>query len=174
MARQSPSLLELRENLRAWTRTRLWAQVLVGLVLGIGVGALLGPDLKWVTPQVGEIIGQWLAIPGRVFLGLISLVLVPLVSVSIIQGITGREAASFTRDMLDYGTRVVAGVTPGKGGQQVHGVPVHDTVRRIFSDPPAPVQVVCIGKGESCSRYSSTDRFASRMRPIRTRPAEKP
>jgi succinyl-CoA synthetase alpha subunit len=34
----------------------------------------------------------------------------------IVQGITGREAASFTRDMLDYGTRVVAGVTPGKQG----------------------------------------------------------
>ena len=34
----------------------------------------------------------------------------------IVQGITGREAASFTKDMLDYGSKVVAGVTPGKGG----------------------------------------------------------
>ncbi|HEX7289954.1 MAG TPA: CoA-binding protein [Conexibacter sp.] len=46
----------------------------------------------------------------------------------LVQGITGREAANFTRECLDYGTRVVAGVTPGKGGEQVYGVPVFDTV----------------------------------------------
>ena len=46
----------------------------------------------------------------------------------LVQGITGREAASFTRECLDYGTDVVAGVTPGKGGQLVYGVPVFDTV----------------------------------------------
>jgi len=62
----------------------------------------------------------------------------------IIQGITGREAASFTRDMLDYGTRVVAGVTPGKGGQQVHGVPVHDTVRQAMREEPARASVISV------------------------------
>jgi succinyl-CoA synthetase alpha subunit len=62
----------------------------------------------------------------------------------IIQGITGREAASFTRDMLDYGTRVVAGVTPGKGGQQVHGVPVHDTVRQAVREEPARASVISV------------------------------
>lgn len=46
----------------------------------------------------------------------------------LVQGITGREASAMTEDMLAYGTRVTAGVTPGKGGQQVHGVPVYDTV----------------------------------------------
>jgi len=46
----------------------------------------------------------------------------------LIQGITGREAASMSREMLDYGAKVVAGVTPGKGGQTVHGIPVYDTV----------------------------------------------
>jgi succinyl-CoA synthetase alpha subunit len=62
----------------------------------------------------------------------------------IIQGITGREAASFTRDMLDYGTRVVAGVTPGKGGQQVHGVPVHDTVRQPVREEPVEASVISL------------------------------
>lgn len=47
----------------------------------------------------------------------------------IIQGITGREGAFHSQRMLAYGTRVVAGVTPGKGGQDVFGVPVFDTVR---------------------------------------------
>lgn len=47
----------------------------------------------------------------------------------VIQGITGREASMVTRHTLAYGTKIVAGVTPGKGGQEVHGVPVYDTLR---------------------------------------------
>ncbi|MCH7813297.1 MAG: CoA-binding protein [Planctomycetes bacterium] len=46
----------------------------------------------------------------------------------LVQGITGREGAARTRLMLDFGTQVVAGCTPGKGGGQVLGVPVFDTV----------------------------------------------
>ena len=46
-----------------------------------------------------------------------------------IQGITGREASMVTKLMLDYGTPVVAGVTPGRGGQDVEGVPVYDTLK---------------------------------------------
>ena len=62
----------------------------------------------------------------------------------IVQGITGREAASFSKDMLDYGTKVVAGVTPGKQGQQVHGVPVYDTVRRAVREYPADASVISV------------------------------
>ncbi len=47
----------------------------------------------------------------------------------LVQGITGREAATFTIESLRYGTSIVAGITPGKGGMQVHGVPVYDTVQ---------------------------------------------
>ncbi len=47
----------------------------------------------------------------------------------LIQGITGREASMVTRHMLDYGTEILAGVTPGRGGQEIHGVPVYDTVK---------------------------------------------
>lgn len=62
----------------------------------------------------------------------------------IIQGITGREAASFTKDMLDYGTRVVAGVTPGKQGQVIHGVPVYDTVRGALKEHPVDASVISV------------------------------
>src|SRR5438552_6625831 len=51
----------------------------------------------------------------------------------IIQGITGREAVSMTRECLDYGSKLVGGVTPGRGGRDVHGVPVYDTVCEITS-----------------------------------------
>ena len=47
----------------------------------------------------------------------------------LVQGITGREAAMIVRHTLDYGTPVLAGVTPGKKGENVHGVPVYDTVK---------------------------------------------
>jgi succinyl-CoA synthetase alpha subunit len=67
----------------------------------------------------------------------------------LVQGITGREASSFTRECLDYGTNVVAGVTPGKGGERVYGVRVFDTVEEavaatepdaaLLSVPPALV-----------------------------------
>jgi succinyl-CoA synthetase alpha subunit len=47
---------------------------------------------------------------------------------AIVQGITGTQGSLHTRLMLQYGTNIVAGVTPGKGGAAVHGVPVYDTV----------------------------------------------
>ena len=60
----------------------------------------------------------------------------------IVQGITGREAASFSKDMMDYGTKVVAGVTPGKQGQQVHGIDVYDTVRAALREQSADASVI--------------------------------
>jgi succinyl-CoA synthetase alpha subunit len=62
----------------------------------------------------------------------------------IVQGITGREAVSFTRDMLDYGTKVVGGVTPGRGGRDVAGVPVYDTVRQITDRQRVDVSVLAV------------------------------
>ncbi len=46
----------------------------------------------------------------------------------IVQGITGNQGSFHARLMVEYGTKIVAGVTPGKGGAQVNGIPVHDTV----------------------------------------------
>jgi succinyl-CoA synthetase alpha subunit len=49
----------------------------------------------------------------------------------IVQGITGREAVNLTRENLDYGSKIVGGVTPGRKGRDVHGVPVYDTVQQV-------------------------------------------
>jgi succinyl-CoA synthetase alpha subunit len=62
----------------------------------------------------------------------------------VIQGITGREAASFAKDMIDYGTAVVAGVTPGKGGQVVHGIPVYDTMKAAVKASPVQASVISV------------------------------
>jgi len=55
---------------------------------------------------------------------------------TIIQGITGKNASLHAKFMMDYGTNVVAGVTPGKGGQTVEGVKVFDTVQQCMNEHP--------------------------------------
>lgn len=62
----------------------------------------------------------------------------------LVQGITGREGEFHTRQMLEYGTQIVAGVTPGKGGQEVLGVPVFDTVRQAVQATGADASVVFV------------------------------
>jgi len=50
----------------------------------------------------------------------------------LVQGITGREGSARARYMLDYGTRLLCGVTPGRGGNEVHGLPVYNTVKEAI------------------------------------------
>jgi succinyl-CoA synthetase alpha subunit len=62
----------------------------------------------------------------------------------VVQGITGSAGAFHTRQMLDYGTKVVGGVTPGKAGTQVEGVPVFDSVSRAVRETGADVSVIFV------------------------------
>jgi succinyl-CoA synthetase alpha subunit len=63
----------------------------------------------------------------------------------VIQGITGREGMARARLMKDYGTKVVAGVTPGKGGQDVYGVPVFDSVAQAWEkEGPLDASVIFV------------------------------
>jgi succinyl-CoA synthetase alpha subunit len=62
----------------------------------------------------------------------------------LVQGLTGREGAFHTRQSVDYGTRVVAGVTPGKGGQTHEGIPVFDTVEAAMKATGANASVIFV------------------------------
>lgn len=62
----------------------------------------------------------------------------------LVQGITGREGLFHSRQMLDYGTNIVAGVTPGKGGQEVLGVPVFNTVEEAVAKTGANASVLFV------------------------------
>jgi succinyl-CoA synthetase alpha subunit len=62
----------------------------------------------------------------------------------LVQGITGRDGSFHAERMLEYGTKVVAGVTPGKGGQEVHGVPVFNTVREARAQTQANTAVIYV------------------------------
>ncbi len=62
----------------------------------------------------------------------------------LVQGITGREAATFVRESLDYGANILAGVTPGKGGTTVHGVPVFDSVAGAMRARPCDATIISV------------------------------
>ena len=62
----------------------------------------------------------------------------------LVQGITGREGRFHTLQCVQYGTRVVAGVTPGKGGQDVEGIPVFNTVREAVADTGANTSMIFV------------------------------
>ncbi|MEE6210036.1 succinate--CoA ligase subunit alpha [Salarchaeum sp. III] len=62
----------------------------------------------------------------------------------VVQGITGGEGKFHTEQMLEYGTNVVAGTSPGKGGQEVAGVPVYDTVDEAVEAEDADASVVFV------------------------------
>lgn len=81
----------LSDYLGSLTRGRLWLQVLIGMVLGIAVGILLGPSVGWVDTGTATTLGNWLALPGRLFLTLIQMIVIPLVFASVIRGLASSE-----------------------------------------------------------------------------------
>ena len=62
----------------------------------------------------------------------------------VVQGITGRDGSFHTKLMLEYGTNVVAGVTPGKGGQLVHDIPVFDSVEEAVKETGANTSIIFV------------------------------
>ena len=62
----------------------------------------------------------------------------------LVQGITGRDGSFHTQKMVEYGTQVVAGVTPGKGGQEVSGVPVFNSVQEAKEKTRANTAVIYV------------------------------
>lgn len=68
----------------------------------------------------------------------------------VIQGITGREASMVTRHTLAYGTRILAGVSPGKGGQQVEGVPIYDTLKAACAAHRPDTSIIYVPPAFAC------------------------
>lgn len=62
----------------------------------------------------------------------------------IVQGATGKMGSTHTKRMIEYGTKIVGGVTPGKGGEKIHGVPVFDTVKEAVEETGATVSCIFV------------------------------
>ncbi|WP_276271640.1 succinate--CoA ligase subunit alpha [Haloarcula litorea] len=78
----------------------------------------------------------------------------------VVQGITGGEGKFHTEQMMEYGTNVVAGAVPGKGGQEVAGVPVYDTVHEAAREEDANASVVFVPPafaGDACFEALDVD-----------------
>ena len=71
-------------------------------------------------------------------------VLVDASSPVVVQGLTGREGGFHARQCIEYGTRIVAGVTPGRGGDEQDGVPVYDTVQEAVDRQGARVSLIFV------------------------------
>ncbi len=82
----------------------------------------------------------------------------------VVQGITGYQGAFHTKLMLEAGTRVVAGVTPGKGGSRVHDVPVFDTVEEAVRETGANACVIFVPA--RFARDAALEAVAGRLDPV--------
>ncbi len=77
---------------------RLWLKVIIGMVLGVATGIVLGPSVGLVEPRTAYAIGNWLALPGRLFLLLIQMIVIPLIFASVIRGLnSGGSLAQLRR-----------------------------------------------------------------------------
>ncbi len=88
------SIRHLSQYLTVLVEGRLWLKVLIGMGLGLLVGIALGPNAGFVAPSTGELIGEWLALPGQLFLVSVQMIVVPLVLASVILGLTSSEDPS--------------------------------------------------------------------------------
>lgn len=86
-------LAALSHHLSRLVEGRLWLKVLIGLALGIAVGFAIGPQAGLLAPDTGALLGTWLALPGRLFLAAIQMIVIPLVFASIIRGLAASQSA---------------------------------------------------------------------------------
>ncbi len=104
-SKSSPRRQSLNKSIRALIAQHLWLKILIGMGLGIALGLTLSPaGLALVPESLAQDIGSWVALPGRIFLGLIQMVIVPLIICSIILGITTSGSLEFLKTM---GLRIV-------------------------------------------------------------------
>ncbi len=87
----SRSLIGLKDNLASLVSGRLWLQVIIAMILGVGFGVLIGPAMGLFDKNTAETIAGWVALPGKVFLLAIQFVIIPLIVASVIRGIAAGE-----------------------------------------------------------------------------------
>ena len=86
---ESLTLNTLSHYLQKLVSSKLWVKVLVALALGVIAGIMLSPNFGWVSKELSTVIGNWLSLPGKLFLKLVQMIMIPLIFTSIISGIVG-------------------------------------------------------------------------------------
>jgi len=130
----------LNRRLDVLVKGKLWLQVILALVLGVSTGLLLGPDLDLISRTRADLIGDWLALPGKLFLALIRMVIIPLAASSIILGIAGSGGGEALRAV---GRKLAAFVLLTTFAATLIGVSLARTIRpgrsmeEYFPSPPS-------------------------------------
>ncbi len=99
------SLKQLSGHLQSYVKGRLWLKIFIGMILGVLVGLVLGPTVGLINPEIASVIGDWVALPGYIFLGMLQMIVIPLIIASIIRGIAASEDIEQLRKV---GLRVTA------------------------------------------------------------------
>lgn len=89
----------LSGHLTKLVKGRLWLKVLIGMFLGIVVGMLIGPTTGWFEVDTATTLGNWLALPGQLFLALIQMIVMPLIFASVVRGLSASESFEQLRKM---------------------------------------------------------------------------
>jgi len=96
-------LISLDNYLQSLVQSRLWIKVVVALVLGVGLGLLLSPSVNIINEDAANSIGNWLALPGMLFLKLVQMIMIPLIFSSIISGIVSKTGDQLKKLGLGVG-----------------------------------------------------------------------
>ena len=85
------TLKSLNTYLQKLVEGKLWLKVIIALFLGVGVGLLLSPQNGWLTKPTADAVGNWMSLPGMLFLKLVQMIMIPLIVASIITGIASNS-----------------------------------------------------------------------------------
>ncbi|MGB9927933.1 MAG: dicarboxylate/amino acid:cation symporter [Methanosarcina sp.] len=98
--RRNNYLKDLSRNLHDLLEKKLWLKILISMGLGILMGLFLGPLGGYVDPASAEILGEWIALPGYIFLALLKMIVIPLVFASIILGVASQNMGELKKTGL--------------------------------------------------------------------------
>ncbi|MCB0343410.1 MAG: dicarboxylate/amino acid:cation symporter [Pseudobdellovibrionaceae bacterium] len=112
------TLIHLSGELQKLLNQHLWAKIVFGLVLGLGFGVIIGPEMGWVSPQLSSTIGEWVALPGRIFLAIVQMVVMPLIFASVVRGLASSGSLENLKNLglkviVYYTATTVTAVTVG-------------------------------------------------------------
>jgi len=130
-------LNDLYVHLGHLVRGRLWLKVIIGLVLGIAAGILMNPSTGLVSLEVSTNLSNWLDLPGKVFMKLVQMIMIPLIFTSIISGIVSNVSENLksfglslflyfifsTVVAITFGVIVSTLLQPGKYIRELGGLP---------------------------------------------------
>lgn len=93
----------LSEHVESLIRNQLWAKVLFGMLLGFIFGIIFGPEVDLISRKAAETLGNWIVLPGNIFIMLIQMIVVPLILASVVRGIV---ASGSVKQLKNTGIRL--------------------------------------------------------------------